>query len=537
MTNPFKSIAVPLGARGALFLLLGLVLLARAVPTFLSMDAVPNIPAAVIGIFLLGIGVADLIRAAQRMTPLRKEKVNYTHIDAAYSKGESGQEIPSDLMDQDANPNERDYPTTIEWLTRVFPKIAYTPPAYVGILHSILIASLLGVMGVIGVIALRVVLAGSLDGTQLSLVLDWSLWFYFLAGFVFWAAISRFGFRRALHYGRYLRGGRMVGIFVLALGAAVFFTLGSVASPGTMPAPPSIGVLTTILLLGSLAVIVATGVLIFIRIKRAPDHYSVYRGEEFVTVGMHPTDMINVIKAFTSKMSGGTYSHLGSWKPKFAEHTAVSAGQFDAILNAETSVAMNENTASRPEKRIGVALAWGGLAVMTLAGLFLFRAASTNWASPDAVFSAVTVPIALMVFGALLYRLGLVPIAEQEWTSVVARCKIDGTFQTQGGMALMNAGDQSIKGSVLTSATVQPQCAYLTSVGFMRPGSAKHLVVRMVDQVEPAEPVAKEMLAAIHHQAQQMMGVGTQLPPMQISLEDQSDDAPEPPAEDRPSTH
>jgi hypothetical protein len=129
-----------------------------------------------------------------------------------------------------------------------------------------------------------------------------------------------------------------------------------------------------------------------------------------------------------------------------------------------------------------------------------------------------------MIFGALFYRLGLIPVSEMEWTSVITNCLITGTFQAQSGMALMSAGDHSIKGSVLTNATVQPRCAYLTSVGFLRPGAAKHKVPRLIDKVEQAEQVSNEILAAIHNQARQMMSVGTQLPPMQITLPDNSGD-------------
>lgn len=537
MTNPFKKIAPALGIRGLLFALLGLILLARAVPTLLSMDGIPDIPAAAIGIFLLTLGVIDLVRAAQRMTRLRKEKLDFTPIDFMYVKGAGGQQLPPDLMASDDNPNERNQPDMIEWVARVFPKVAFVPRPYTGALHAALIAFSLGVLGVVSIILLRVMLAGSAAAPQLGLILDWSIWVFFVLGFMFWAALSRFGFRRALHFDGNLRGGRMVGIFVALLAASIFVIIGSTESSTSLAAPPDMGILTAILIVGSIVVIGAAAALVFLRSRRAPDSYSTFRGEEFFTVGMHPTDMINVIKSFTGKMSGGAYMHLGSWKPEFAEHTAVSAGEFEANLNAESGITLSDETSTRPEKGIGNALSWAGLMLTGLAGFFLFRAAGIDWSSEEAVGNALSTPLGLMIFGALFYRLGLIPVSEMEWTSVITNCLITGTFQTQGGMALMSAGDNSIKGSVLTSATVQPRCAYLTSVGFLRPGAAKHKVPRLIDKVEQAEQISNEMLAAINSQAQQMMSVGTQLPPMQITLPDKSGDEPsqdDAPVEDRP---
>jgi len=98
---------------------------------------------------------------------------------------------------------------------------------------------------------------------------------------------------------------------------------------------------------------------------------------------------------------------------------------------------------------------------------------------------------------------------------------MNGTFQTQGGMALMHSGDRTIKGSVLTSATVQPRCAYLASVGFLQPGLAKQTVPRLIDKVEPADPVCNELLAAIHQQAQRMTTIGTPAEPMKIAGPDE----------------
>ena len=80
-------------------------------------------------------------------------------------------------------------------------------------------------------------------------------------------------------------------------------------------------------------------------------------------------------------------------------------------------------------------------------------------------------------------------------------------------MALMQAGEQTVKGSVLTSATVQPRCAYLNSVGFFAPNLAKNNVARAINRVEPAEPIATELLEFIRQQAQQMMNAGAPVAP------------------------
>ena len=171
------------------------------------------------------------------------------------------------------------------------------------------------------------------------------------------------------------------------------------------------------------------------------------------------------------------------------------------------------------------------------AGLLLFQAAAADWSQVVAIADALRAPVGLTIFGALFYRLGIIPIAELEWTSIVTNCHIAGTFQTQGGMALMNAGQQTIKGSVLTTATVQPRCAYLTSVGFLRPGVAKHRVPRLIDQAEPAEPICNEILAAIHSQARQMMNVGAAPPPIQVALPEGSDEPDQPASDEQPTAH
>jgi len=537
MTNPFKVIAPALGVRGLLFSLLGLVLLARAVPTLLSMQGMPDIGAAAIGVFLLTFGVVDLVRAAQKMTRLRKEKLEVAPIDLVYSAGGGGERLPRTLMAADDNPNEANQAVMIDWLARVFPRTAFLPGPYTGILHGVLIGLLLGVLGVVAMIVLRVLLAGSTTPPQLALILDWSMWFYFVLGFGFWAAISRFGFRRALHFEKHLGAVRMVGAFVVLLGGAIALTIASTLA-GNMPPPPGLGVLPTILVAGSAGVILGTAVIILVRSRRAPSEYSVHRDEEFVTVGMHPTDIINVVKSYTGKLAGGQYWHLGSWKPQFAEHTAVSAGEFEADLNAESSIALNDGMGVRPEQRLGAALAWLGVLLIAAAGYFLFQAASTDWSSATRSVNALALPAGLTVFGFLFYRVGLVPVAELEWTSVITSCDISGTFQTQGGMAFMNSGDHSLKGSVLTSATIQPRCAYLTSVGYLLPGASRQKVARLIDRVEPAGPIAKELIAAVHNQARQMMSAGTQqMPPAGPALTDQSEEAEAEDPGTRPSTH
>ena len=524
MTNPFKKIAYVLFARGALFSLLGFVLLARAVPTLMSMEGIPDIPAALIGAFLLTIGVIDLIRAAQRMTRLRKDKLEFSSIDYMYARSAGGGRLPPGLMAADDNPNEAGQANMIEWMSRVFPKLAYIPRPYTGALHAVMIGFLLGVLGIAILIALRVLLAGSTAAPQLSLTLEWYLWLYFVLGFVFWAAISRYGFRKALNYQGNLRGGRMVAIFLALLAASVVLIAGTSEAGAGAAAPPDLGGLTAILILGSLGIILGTFALVFVRTRRAPENYSVFRGEEFFTVGMHPTDMINVIKSYTGKLGAGAYMHLGSWKPEFAEHTAVSAGEFEANLNAESAIVLNETPAGRPEKAIGTLFAIAGLALTMIAGFLLYGAAGADFASGAAIVDALRYPAAFLVFGALFYRMALIPVAELEWTSILTNCHIAGTFQAQGGMALMQTNEHSLKGSVLTSATVQTRCAYATTVGFMRPGVAKHAVPRLIDQVVPADQVSNELLAAIHQQATQMMAVGTHVPPVQVALPDRSDE-------------
>ena len=524
MTNPFKKVAPVLGVRGVLFCLLGLVLLARAIPTLISMEGVPDVAAALIGTFLLAVGVRDLIHTAQRMTRLRIDKLEFGPIDQMYRRGKGGVSIPAGLMSADDNPNEAGQANLIEWIARVFPRLAYVPRPYTGALHAALIGLSLGILGLVILLILRVLLAGSTSPAQLSGIIDWYVSLYFVAGFVFWAAVSRFGFRRALNFEGNLNGGKMVIIFLAVLGGAVVLAM-IMAGSDTILAAPDLGSLPTLLIAGSLIVIAATLLIVNFRSRRAPDGYRVHRGEEFVTVAMHPTDLINVIKSYTGKLGSGAFWHLGDWKPKFDEHTAVSAGEFEANLNAESGIKFNDSPPPRPESTVGTVLMSLGLLMTAVAGFLLFRAAAVDLSSGSALLAALRTPVALLIFGALFYRVGIIPIAELEWTSSVVKCLVSGTFQTQGGMALMQAGDPTVKGSVLTSATVQPRCAYMTSVGFLQPGLAKQRVPRLIDRVEPAEQVSNELLAAIHNQARQMTTIGTVSEPLKIALPDESADA------------
>ncbi len=524
MTNPFKKVAPALGLRGVLFCLLGLVLLARAIPTLISMEGVPDIAAALIGTFLLVVGVRDLIHTAQRMTRLRVDKLEFGPIDEMYGRGKGAVGIPSGLMSSDDNPNENGQANLIEWIARVFPKLAFVPRPYTGALHAALIGFSLGVLGLVILLLLRVLLAGTTNPAQLSGIIDWYLSLYFVAGFVFWAAVSRFGFRRALNFEGNLNGGKMVFIFLAVLGGAVVMAMVMAGSDSIMAAP-DLGGLPTLLIVGSLVVIAATLLIVHLRSRRAPDGYRVYRGEEFVTVAMHPTDLVNVIKSYTGKLGSGAVWHMGDWKPEFDEHTAVSAGEFEADLNVESGIKFNDSPPPRPESRIGTFVMSFGLLMTAAAGFLLFQAAGADFASGPALIETLSMPIALLIFGALFYRIGIIPIAELEWSSVIVKCLVNGTFQTQGGMALMHAGDPTVKGSVLTSATVQPRCAYMSSVGFLQPGLAKQRVLRLIDRVEPADQISNELLVAIHNQARQMTTIGTVSEPMKIALPDKSDEA------------
>ncbi len=528
MTNPFKKIAPALFLRGALFALLGLVLLAKTVPSLLNLEQGFDIAGGVIGAFLLTFGVMDLFGAAQRFTRLRTEKLDFSAIDFAYVSGSGGAQIPRTLMDSDRNPNEAGQASLIEWLARVFPKLAYLPYPYTAALHSVLIALGIGLLGLLLLLMLRIVMAEQTGQEQLANILDWYQWLYLVLGLAFWAAVSRFGFARALLFQGSLMPKKIVGLFLLLLVLAVVYAISTARTGATLAAPPDLGALPLILWVGSLLVIAATIALVFLRGKRSVDRYAVAREEEFFTVGMHPTDMINCVKSFTGKLGEGIYMHLGSWKPAFKEHTAVQAGEFDADLNAESNIQLNDSGTSYIDTTVGMALAWIGILVTSAAGFLLWQSADASWDTVTAALMSLRTPIALLVFGSLLYRLGAIAVAELAWTSILTYCHIDGTFQAQGGMSLMNAGETTVKGSVLTTATVQPRCAYLTSVGFLQPGLAKCTVVRVIDQVDTAGQVTSDLLAAIHHQCNQMTAAGAPVAAPNPVLLDQSEASPQP---------
>ena len=527
MTNPFKKIAPALFIRGALFTALGLILLAKTVPSLLNLEQGLDIAGGVIGAFLLTFGVMDLFGAAQRFTRIRTEKLDFSSIDFAYVRGSGGAQLPRTLMTSDENPNEAGQASLIEWLARVFPKLAYLPYPYTAALHSVLIALGIGILGMLLLILLRVVMAGQTGQAQLANILDWYQWLFLVLGLGFWAAVSRYGFRRALLFQGQLMPKKIVGLFLLLLVLAVVYAVSMARSETALVEPPDLGALPLILWAGSLLVIAATFAVIFMRGKRTVDRYSVFREEEFFTVGMHPTDMINCVKSFTGKLGENAYMHLGSWKPVFKEHTAVQAGEFEADLNAESNIALKDGGATHTDGTVGVALAWAGILLTAAAGFLLWQAADASWNSATTVLMSLRTPAALLVFGSLLYRLGAISVAELAWTSVITYCHISGTFQAQGGMALMNAGENTVKGSVLTSATVQPRCAYLTSVGFLKPGLAKSTVVRVIDQVEPASQIAGDLLAAIRNQANQMMAAGAPVAQPNPVMLDQNESSPQ----------
>lgn len=508
MTNPFKEIAVALLLRGAIFAVLGLVLLARAVPSLLDAGLVLNVSGVVIGALLLSVGVVDLMHGVQRLTRMRKSKLETPPIDSAYGRGSGGAAIPSSLMNADENPNEEGQATLVEWLARVFPKLAYLPLPYTSVLHSVLVAFGLGAAGMLIYVALRVVMAGASTPQQLTNTLEWYLWLYFLIGLGFWATVSRFGFRRALAFQNQLLPRKITTLFLALLLGSVALAVAMARSGTQLAPPPDLGAIVPILWGGSLVVIGAALAIVMLRSQRAPDRYSVHRGEEFFTVGMHPTDMINVIKSFTANLGPGPYVHLGSWKPEFKEHTAVQAGEFETDLNAESTMQLNERARPSIEARLGTAIAWAGILTIAIAGLMLWRLAGGTWDGASTAVTSLRTPLALTIFGSLVYRLGVIPVAELQWTSVLTACRIEGTFQAQGGMALMSAGERTLKGSVLTSASVRPKCAYLTSVGFLQPGLARNTVVRLIDRVEPAGQVANDLLAAIRLRATHMMSAG-----------------------------
>ncbi len=513
MTNPFKKVALALFARGALFSLIGLYLLLKLIPALINIEAGVDLAGGAIGVFLLGLGIRDIFAALQRYTPLRTDRLDFFGIGRAYPPKYTEDSLPLDLMNSDANPNEQHQGSRGEWIARVYPKFAYIPLPYKTIFRAALIAVVLGIVSLFGFLFLRVALASGAEAIHLSEVLGWYQLMAFLVGYLFWISVSRHGFRNVYKYERNLIPGKMVAFFV---GLVIFSVLVSVIVANAEKeaiAPPDMGLLPAIIWIGSLVTIGVCVLLVFVRSKRAPERYNVFRNEEFFTVSMHPTDIINSIKSYTGRIGGGTYMHVGNWKPKFQEHTAVSAGEFEADLHAESSIQLNESSGQGGEANIGNLVALVGIFLSGTAGILLWQGVSDAVADPEGALLAIRTPIALFIFGSLLYRLGSIAIAELQWTSVATYTHMDGTFQTQGGMALMQAGDHSVKGSVLTSANVQPRCAYITSIGYLDPRMAKEKIVRTIDRVDPAEPVANELIDFIRNQAANMMNAGAPAAP------------------------
>ncbi len=516
MTNPFRKVALALFARGALFTLIGLYLLIKLIPALVDLKTGIDLAGGVIGIALLGFGIRDIFGALQRYTPLRTERLDFFGIGRAYPPKYSEDSLPLDLMNSDANPNEQHQGNPGEWMARINPKFAYIPLPYKTILRTALVATVLGITSLIGYLFLRVALAGDAEVSHLGEILGWYQSMVFLVGYLFWLSISRHGFRNVYKYERSLIPGKMVAFFV---GLVAFSVLASLVmanvEEGSLTAP-NLGWLPAIIWAGSLSTIVVCALLVFLRSKRAPERYAVFRNEEFFTVSMHPSDIINSIKSYTGRISGGTYMHVGSWKPKFQEHTAVSAGEFEADLHAESAIKLNENAGQTSEANVGNLVAVAGILLGAVAGILLWRSTSAITSAPAGTLLPLTTPIALFIFGNLLHRLGSIAIAELEWTSVASYTHMDGTFQSQGGLALMQAGDHAVKGSVLTSASVQPHCAYITSIGYLDPRMAKEKIIRSIDRVEPAEAIANELIEFIRSQANRMATTGTPAAPAKL---------------------
>lgn len=520
MTNPFRRIAPFLLFRGAIFTALGLLLIARLLPalTIENVGTAFNPGAAVVGIALLGAGMRDVVNGIKYLTPLRPDSISIAPIDAAYVSGAGGKAIPEGLIERDENPNESAHSRTVHWLVRLMPSLAFLPLPYIGVLSSMLVALGLGVGGIVIYVLLRAVLPAQLGTATVASLLDWYMTMYFLLGIAFWAGISRFGLRYALSFHSFVVPGRVKGIFVLLLGAAVIAAFALSAAGTDAPSPPPLGSFVALILAGSLVTLGSAFGLILLRASRSPDQFGVYRDDEFVTVGMHPTDVVNVIKSYTGRIGAGLTLHIGDWRPGFKEHTAVHAGEFEARLHAESAIRYDENPARGSEAGLGTLLAWSGIVLTTLAGVLLWRASGQSFASAGDVFGTLQWPIAIFVFGTLLYRLGIIPVAELRWSSTLVACHIDGTFQAQGGMTLMNSGDQALKGNVMTSASVQLRSAQLSSIGLLQPGHSKNAVVRLIDRVVPAPEIAAGVLERIQEQAKRMQAGTTQGPAVTPTL-------------------
>lgn len=520
MTNPFRKVALALFVRGALFTLIGLYLLIKLIPALINVKAGIDLAGGAIGVILLGLGIQDIFAALRRYTPLRTDRLDIFGIGRAYPPKYSEESLPLDLMNSDANPNEQHQGSRGEWIARINPKFAYIPLPYKTIFRAALVAVALGIASLIGYLFLRLALSGDAELVHLGEILGWYQSMVFLVGYLFWLSVSRHGFRNIYKYERNLIPGKMVAFFVglVAFSALISLVVAN-AEEGAI-APPNLGTLPAIIWIGSLATIGVCVLLVFLRSKRAPERYSVFRNEEFFTVSMHPSDIINSIKSFTGRIGGGSYMHVGNWKPRFQEHTAVSAGEFEADLHAESSIQLNESGGQTSEAKIGNLVAFGGIFLSGMAGILMWQSASSAVVDPDGALLGLSTPVALFIFGNLLHRLGSIAIAELEWTSVATYTHMDGTFQSQGGLALVQAGDRSVQGSVLTSANVQPRCAYITSIGYLDPRMAKEKIVRTIDRVDPAEPIANDMIDFIRAQASKMMAAGLPVsPPSVLRLE------------------
>jgi hypothetical protein len=512
MTNPFKKVAYALFLRGGLYLILGLFSIVAVIPAIMNIELSIDIAGGIIGLFLLGLGIRDIVAALQRITPLRLDRLAVHDIDKLYLGGREIGGLPLNLMNADANPNEQDPRNPgeerDEWTSRVYPRFAFLPQPYKTVFQVALVALGLGITGVLLMLFLRVIVARSSPDVNLSALLDWYRWSTILIGYGFWFSISWFGFRNVFQYERPFRSLTTITPFIILLIVAAIASFGVSKTGSGIALPPSLGILPTLMWVGSLLTIAACVAFVYLRSKRAPNEYRVYRTEEFFTVSMHPTDIVNCVKSFVSRVGGGRYSYLGNWKPNFEERSAVSAGEFHADLHAESAIQLDEAGSKTFEASIGTLLAIIGVGLSAIGGFLLWNSNVAEWNGVYSITFALREPIALFVFGAVIYRLGNIAVAEMRWTSVATYTHLDGTFQTQGGMALMQAGDHSVKGSVLSSANVQPKCAYITSVGYLDPGRAKNKLVRIIDGVEPAEPIANEMLAFIKNQAINMMNAG-----------------------------
>ncbi|MCB1843482.1 MAG: hypothetical protein KDI09_11010 [Halioglobus sp.] len=506
MTNPFRKIAPFLLFRSAVFTILGLLLIARLLPALAieNVGAAFNVGAAIVGIGLLSAGVRDAVNGIKYLTPLRPDSISIAPIDAAYGAGGGGKAIPEGLIERDENPNEASHSLTVQWLVRLMPSLAFLPLPYIGVLSAMLVALGLGVGGVLVYVLLRTVLPTQLGTATVASLLDWYMTMYFLLGIVFWAGISRFGLRYALSFHSFVVPGRVIGIFISLLGASVIAAFALSAAGTDAPSPPPLGGFIALVLAGSLLTLGSAFGLVLLRAARSPERFAVYRDDEFVTVGMHPTDVINVIKSYTGRIGAGLTLHIGDWRPGFKEHTAVHAGEFEARLHAESAICYDENPARGSEAGLGTLLAWSGIVLTTLAGVLLWRASGQSFATVGDALATLQWPVATFVFGTLLYRLGIIPVAEMPWSSVLLACHIDGTFQAQGGMTLMNSGDQALKGNVMTSASVQLRSAQISSIGLLQPGRSKNAVVRLIDRVTPSPEIAAGVLERIREQAKRM---------------------------------